>query len=109
MTQETINEKFERRIEVQNTKIDMFIEEMRDFKAEMREQNQLRAQEISAINARIDTTLARIDEKFSRIDEKFARIDEKFERILNQIQNMAIVTVVGVGAIVIGVAAYLKP
>ena len=36
------------------TKFDMFIEEMRDFKTEMRQQNQMRAEEIREIRASID-------------------------------------------------------
>ena len=36
------------------TKFDMFMDEMRDFKTEMRQQNQMRAEEIREIRASID-------------------------------------------------------
>ena len=36
------------------TKFDMFMQEMRDFKTEMRQQNQMRAAEIREIRASID-------------------------------------------------------
>lgn len=45
--QDIINTQLNAKIDIQNTKIDSFIEEMRDFKNEMRQQNEMRAAEIS--------------------------------------------------------------
>ena len=86
--QQVINAQLNAKIDIQNTKIDAFIEEMKDFKQEMRDRDNRRADEINALNV---------------------KIDEKFERILGQIQNMAIAAVVGVGAIVIGIVSFMKP
>ena len=83
------------------TKMDMFIAELRDFKTETRQQNEMRAMEIAELRKKDDAMNARIDEKFSKIDEKF-------EKILTQIQNMAIATVVGVGAIVWAIVSAMK-
>lgn len=44
------------------TKFDMFMQEMRDFKAEMRQQNQMRAEEIREIRASINGMGNRIDD-----------------------------------------------
>ena len=86
--QQVINAQLNAKIDIQNTKIDAFIDEMKDFKQEMRDRDNRRADEISALNT---------------------KIDEKFEKILNQMQNMAIAAVVGVGAIVVGVVSIMKP
>ena len=86
--QQVINAQLNAKIDIQNTKIDAFIEEMKDFKQEMRDRDNRRADEINALNV---------------------KIDEKFERILGQIQNMTIAAVVGVGAIVIGIVSFMKP
>ena len=53
--QDIINAQTNAKIDIQNTKIDAFIEEMRDFKNEMREQNQMRAAEISEIRSSINS------------------------------------------------------
>jgi len=45
--QDVINAQLNAKIDIQNTKIDAFIEEMRDFKNEMRQQNEMRQAEIS--------------------------------------------------------------
>ena len=86
--QQVINAQLNAKIDIQNTKIEAFIEEMKDFKQEMRDRDNRRADEINALNV---------------------KIDEKFERILGQIQNMTIAAVVGVGAIVIGIVSFMKP
>ena len=44
------------------TKFDMFIDEMRDFKTEMRQQNQMRAEEIREIRESISGMGNRIDD-----------------------------------------------
>ena len=77
------------------SKVDDFIQEMKDFKNEMRQQNQMRANEIEASR--------------KRNDELNVKIDEKFEKILSQMQSMAIAVVVGVGAIVVGIMSIMKP
>ena len=87
------------RISNLETKFEMFMQsvkettdnlkaEMQDFKNEMRDRDNRRADEINALNT---------------------KIDEKFEKILSQMQNMAIAAVVGVGAVVAAVVSIMKP
>ena len=83
------------RVDATNQRVDDLIGEFRDFKAEMRQQNEMRANEIEASR--------------KRNDELNAKIDEKFEKILSQMQSLAIAAVVGVGAIVVGVVSIMKP
>ena len=85
----------ENKVSIIETKVDDFIQEMKDFKNEMRQQNQMRVNEIEASR--------------KRNDELNAKIDEKFEKILSQMQSLAIAAVVGVGAIVVGVVSIMKP
>ena len=98
------------RISNLETKFEMFMQsmkettdnlkaEMQDFKNEMRDRDNRRADEIATVNAKYDAEVKAIN----------AKIDEKFEKILSQMQNMAIAAVVGVGAIVVGVVSIMKP
>ena len=103
--QEIINNEVQIRLARQDEKfdavmarVDMLVGEMRDFKNETRQQNLLRAKEISELGKKHDADIKEIN----------TRIDEKFERLLSQIQNMAIAAV-GVGAVVAAVVSIMKP
>ena len=52
--QDIINAQLNAKIDIQNTKIDAFIDEMRDFKQEMRQRDEMRAVEINEIRQSID-------------------------------------------------------
>ena len=86
--QDIINAQTNAKIDILAQEMKDFKDEMKDFKNEMRDRDNRRADEINALNT---------------------KIDEKFEKILSQMQNMAIVAVVGVGAIVVGVVSIMKP
>ena len=86
------------RISNLETKFEMFMNSLQDFKNEMRDRDNRRADEIATVNAKYDAEIKAIN----------AKIDEKFEKILNQMQSMAIAAVVGVGAIVVGVVSIMK-
>ena len=69
------------------TKFDMFIEEMRDFKAEMRQQNQMRAAEISEL---------RRDMK-----DMQKSLDDKIDGMGKHVRNLTVAAVVGMGTMTI--------
>lgn len=113
----------ESRVGSLETKIDIFIGEMRDFKNEMRQQNQMRVAEIARTDAKIEKlreqhekdmkAIAKQREKDNErhddtIKELNKKIDDKFDKLSSQIQNMAIAAVVGVGAIVWAAVSALK-
>ena len=75
----------ERRVDNLETKFEMFMQELRDFKTEMRQQNQMRAEEIRELRQRQDIMQE--------------RIDSKFDNIISQIHNLTIAAVVGFGAV----------
>ena len=73
----------ENRVSNLETKFEMFIQEMRDFKAEMRQQNQMRTEEIREI----------------RHDLK--NMDAKIDGIGKHVQNLTVAAIVGIGAAVV--------
>ena len=90
--------KVEKRQETFETKFDMFIKEIQDFKVEMRERDNRRAEEIRELRQRQD---AQID----RIDQKLDRMDQKIDGIGKFVQNLTIAAMVGIGAAVVGIGA----
>ena len=86
-------------VNVLANKVDNLANELQDFKNEMRDRDNRRADEIATTNAKYDAEVKAIN----------AKIDDKFERLLNQLQNMAIAAVVGVGAVVAAVVSIMKP
>ena len=120
----------ENRVSNLETKFDMFIGEMRDFKNEMRKQNEMRAAEIARVDAKFEKmreqynadmkALAKQREKDNakheadikaineRIDANVEKIEEKFDKLSNQFHTTSIATILGVGAIVWAVVSALK-
>ena len=98
-----------------STKVDMFINEMR-------EQNRQRAAEIAALDIKITKMQEQTDAKFEKMqaqtdakfekmqaqtDAKFSKIEEKLDDMGKHVRNMAVTAVIGVvaiGAAVIGIA-----
>ena len=111
------------------SKIDMFIAEMRDRDnqraAEIRDRDNQRAAEMRELRARDDKLAAEIrerDDKLAaemrdrdnkraaeireinaRIESMQAKFDDKFTSHMNQLHNMAIATMLGIGAMVVTV------
>ena len=90
------------RISNLETKFEMFMNSLQDFKNEMRQQNEMRAAEIKE-------TRDSIKEIYQTTDAKVSKIESKIDALSKHIQNMAIAAVVGVGAIVAGVVSIMKP
>ena len=112
----------ENRVSNLETKMDMFIDEMRDFKNEMRQQNEMRAAEIARVDAKFEAKMEKLREDREkdnakheadikaineRIDAKVAKIEEKVDSISREIRGMAIATILGVGAIVWAIVSAL--
>lgn len=95
----------ESRVDNLETKFEMFMSEMRDFKQEMRDRDNQRAAEIARTDAKIEQMRQQHNEEMREMN---ARIDSKFDKLSSQIQNMAIAAVVGVGAIVWAVVSAVR-
>ena len=120
----------ENRVSSLETKFDMFMEEMRDFKNEMRQQNEMRAAEIARVDAKIEKLREQREEDNAKhaadmkalakqreednashaadikaINEK---IEKKFDNMTSLFHTTSIATILGVGAIVWAVVSALK-
>ena len=87
--QERINAEVQTKLALQDAKFDAFVQEMRDFKNEMREQNQMRATEIQEIRQKQDADIREIR----------ASIDGMGKHV----SNLAITSMAAIGAMVVTV------
>ncbi len=94
--QEQINSEVQMKLAMQDAKFNAFVEEMRDFKQEMRDRDNQRAAEIMEMRQKHDSDIKEINQRFYA---KFDAMDAKFDRLGDKIQNMVIAAVVGFGAI----------
>ena len=94
--QEQINSEVQMKLAMQDAKFYAFVEEMRDFKQEMRDRDNQRAAEIMEMRQKHDSDIKEINQRFYA---KFDAMDAKFDRLGDKIQNMVIAAVVGFGAI----------
>ena len=76
--QEKINAEIQTKLALQDAKFDMFIQEMRDFKTEMRDRDNQRAEDIREIRASLDS-------------------------MGKHVRNISVATIIGVATIVITV------
>ena len=93
---EPVNGDYERRISVIETKVDMFIDEMR-------EQNKMRAAEIRALDEKILKLQERTDEKFDKIESKIGKLEEKIDSLGMHVRNLAVTAMIGIGAMAVAV------
>ena len=84
------------RISVIETKVDMFIDEMR-------EQNKMRAAEIRAMDEKILKLQESTDAKFDKIDAKFSKLEEKLDGMGKHVRNLAVTAMIGIGAMAVAV------
>ncbi len=85
-------------MEAQKQRDEDFRAEMRDFKTEMRDRDNQRAAEIREIR---QSQEAMRKDMYAVVD----RMDQKIDGIGKFVQNLTIATMVGIGAVVVGVVA----
>ena len=99
------NEKdIERRVDRLETKFDMFMQEMREFKTEMRQQNQMRAEEIRDLQRRQDEDRRNHD---ADMKEMNAKIESTAKEFTKQLHTNFIQTMLGVGAIMAAIGGLI--
>ena len=114
--QEQINVNIQSRVSSLETKFEAFMREMSDFKTEMRQQNEMRANEIRDLQKKHDAAQAKHDADMKEMNQRFyakfdamdKKIDDKFDKISSQLQMMSVTTILGVGAIVWAIVSALK-
>lgn len=92
------NVRLEKQVSVIETKVDMFIEEMR-------EQTRQRIVENREMREKHDADMKKMEDRFASIDQKFSAIDQKFENLENYMRSMSTAVMVGVGAMVVSMTA----
>ena len=94
----------EQRVDRLETRFDMFIQEMRDFKTEMRQQNEMRANEIRELRQRQDAMQAKHDAEMREMNKK---IDANAKEFTKQLHTNFIQTMLGVGAIMAAIGGLI--
>ena len=87
--QEKINADVQRQLALQDAKFNVFMEEMRDFKTEMRDRDNQRAKEI--IELRQD------------MKDMQNRLDAKIDGMGKHVRNLSVATIIGVATIAVTV------
>lgn len=87
--QEEINVEVQRKLALQDAKLNQFMDEMKDFKNEMRQQNQMRAAEISQLRADMNMQVADIRNSMNAMGK--------------HVRNLTIAAMVGVGAMALSI------
>ena len=110
------------RVSSLETKFEMFMQEMRDFKTEMRQQNEMRANEIrdlqrkhdeeqakrEAAQAKHDADMLEMNQRFySKFDAMDAKVDANFKEFAKQLHSNFVQTMIGVGAIMAAIGGLL--
>ena len=91
----------ETRVSVIETTVNNFIQEMRDFKTEMRDRDNQRAAEIAEIRQKHDNDMKEMQKSFqTRMDS----MDAKIDGIGKHVQTLVNASMVGIAAAVIGIA-----
>ena len=98
------NKDVEQRVDRLETRFDMFMQEMRDFKTEMRQQNEMRANEIRELRQRQDAMQAKHDAEMREMNKI---IDANAKEFTKQLHTNFIQTMLGVGAIMAAIGGLI--
>ena len=102
--QEQINSDVQMKLAMQDAKFNAFVEEMRDFKQEMRDRDNQRAEEIRELRQRQDAAQAKHD---ADMKEMNAKIEANFQTFTKQLHSNFVQTLIGVGAIMAAIGGLL--
>lgn len=98
--QEKINAELQTNLALQDAKFNIFMQEMRDFKNEMRDRDNQRAAEIMEMRQKHDADMKDMQKNFYA---KMDAMDAKIDGIGNHVRNLSITAMGAIGAIVITV------
>ena len=98
--QEKINAELQTNLALQDAKFNIFMQEMRDFKNEMRDRDNQRAAEIMEMRQKHDADMKDMQKNFYA---KMDAMDAKIDGIGNHVRNLSITAMAAIGAIVITV------
>ena len=99
----------DKRVSNLETTFNMFMQEMRDFKTELRDRDNRRAAEIAELRQKQDAAQAKHDADMKELQKSFYakmdNMDAKIDSINKHVQNLTVAAIVGIGAAVIGIGA----
>ena len=109
--QEQINVNVENRLTSLETKFELFMEEMKQQREDIRriQERQDAAQakhdaDMKAAQAKHDADIKEMNQRFyTKFDEMDKKIDSKFDKLSDQLHTMTIAAVVGFGAIAVAI------
>ena len=102
------NTDIEARISSLETKFEMFMREMSDFKQEMRDRDNQRAEDIREMRKKHDSDMKEMNQRFySKFDAMDAKVDANFKEFAKQLHSNFVQTMIGVGAIMAAIGGLL--
>ena len=87
--QERINSEVQTKLALQDAKINVLVDEMRDFKAEMRQQNEMRAEDMREIR------------------QSLSNMQNNISDMGKHVRNLAITSMAAIGGMVVAVGAMI--
>ena len=104
---DNLETKFEMFMQAQDERFNNFMRSHEDFKAEMRQQNQMRAEEIRELRQDMKDMqkdfYTKMDNMDAKMDAKIDKLESKIENIGNHVRNLSVATIIGVATIAITV------
>ena len=102
------NTNIEARISSLETKFEMFMREMSDFKQEMRDRDNQRAEDIREMRKKHDSDMKEMNQRFyAKFDAMDAKVDANFKEFAKQLHSNFVQTMIGVVAIMAAIGGLL--
>ena len=102
------NTNIEARISSLETKFEMFMREMSDFKQEMRDRDNQRAEDIREMRKKHDSDMKEMNQRFyAKFDAMDAKVEANFKEFAKQLHSNFVQTMIGVGAIMAAIGGLL--
>lgn len=90
------------------TKFELFMREISDFKQEMRDRDNQRAAEIRELRQKHDADMKEMNQRFyAKFDAMDAKVDANFKEFAKQLHGNFVQTMIGVGAIMAAIGGLL--
>lgn len=104
---ENKNNDVDRRVDKLETKFEMFMQESRDMRQEMRDRDNQRAAEIRELRQDMKDMqkdfYTKMDNMDAKLDKKIDKLESKIESIGNHVRNLSVAAIIGVATIAVTV------
>ena len=87
------------RMAVQDEKFNAFMQEMRDFKTEMRQQNEMRAAELRELRQAQASQQVRHDENITALRGEMKNIANEVKDVTREVRNLFLTAAIGIGGL----------